>query len=237
MRVLIAEDDPVDRLKLKKILKAEGFEVVSVTDGAEAWTELQGDDGPTLAILDWIMPKMDGLEVCRALRKKGGRYTYVILSTSRGSQEDVVEGIQSGVDFYMVKPVIAEDLRVCLATACRVLDLHEQLVLARAPATRLLSREAVLRRLQGEVDRRERAGTEVGALLVKLDDPALAEETARRIQGGLRRGDLVGRYSDDELLILVPSCDAAMALIVAERLRSVMSANVRHLEAATLLSK
>lgn len=237
MRVLIAEDDPVERLKLKKILKGDGFEVISVTDGAEAWAELQRPDGPSLAILDWIMPKMDGVDICRALRQKGGRYTYVILSTSRGSQEDVVEGIQSGVDGYLVKPLIAEDLRIALATARRVLDLHEQLALAREYATGLLSREGALRRLQGEVQRRERAGTEVGQILVKLDDSAAAEEAGRLLQSHLRDGDTVGRHSDDELLIILPGCNAEVESIVAGRLRAVTKLNVQQLEAATLLSK
>jgi two-component system cell cycle response regulator len=237
MRVLIAEDDPVERLKLKKILKGDGFEVISVTDGAEAWAELQLPDAPTLAILDWIMPKMDGVDICRSLRQQGGRYTYVIRSTSRGSAEDVVEGIQAGVDDYLVKPLIAEDLRTCLANARRVLDLHEQLALARGHVNGLLGSEAVLRRWQGEVQRRGRAGTEMGRLLVKLNSPAQADEMARQIQRFLRDGDTVGRHSDDELIVILPGCGEETTAIVAERLRGVTKLNVQLLEAATLQPK
>jgi two-component system cell cycle response regulator len=236
MRVLIAEDDPVERLKLKKILKGDGFEVISVTDGEEAWDELQRPDRPSLAIVDWIMPKMDGVDICRALRQQGGRYTYVILSTSRGSQEDVVEGIQSGVDDYLVKPLSAEDLRVCLTTARRVLDLHEQLAQARDFPAGLLSRDDLLQRVKKEFQRTERAGTPVGALRVKLDG-TVSEESVSLLENQLRNGDFVGRYGDDELLVVVPGCNPERTLALVERLRAVMKATVEPIEAATLLSK
>ena len=102
MRVLIADDSAVARNVLESTLTGWGYSVVMTCDGTEAWEAIRNDDGPKLAILDWVMPGMDGVEVCRKIRKrKSDRYVYVILLTANDSSEDLVRGMESGADDYI----------------------------------------------------------------------------------------------------------------------------------------
>ena len=112
MKVLIAEDDPVSRRLLEATLSTFGFEVVLATDGAEAWTVLQGEDPPPLAILDWMMPEMNGVEICRRVRQLAtATPPYLILLTAKSEKTDVVIGLDSGANDYLTKPfVLAEFL-------------------------------------------------------------------------------------------------------------------------------
>src|SRR5579884_4462679 len=113
MRVLVADDDPVPRRLLQASLEKAGYEVTAVGDGDAAWRILQEPGAPNLAILDWQMPRLDGLEVCRRVRaRKGAAYTYLLLLTSRDSKEDVVEGMDAGADDYITKPFDAHELKV-----------------------------------------------------------------------------------------------------------------------------
>src|SRR5262245_16075179 len=105
MRVLVAEDDPVSRRIVEVTLRQWQYEVVSVPDGNQALATLRTDDAPRLALLDWMMPGKDGLQVCRELRgKSSARYTYIILLTARSAKADIVEGLEAGADDYMIKP-------------------------------------------------------------------------------------------------------------------------------------
>src|ERR1051325_6609051 len=99
MRILVAEDEPISRHLLQKFLSQWGYEVIVANDGDEAWWTLQRDDSPTLAILDWMMPGMDGPQVCREVRKLAGRaYTYMMLLTAKSQKTDIVEGLDAGAD-------------------------------------------------------------------------------------------------------------------------------------------
>lgn len=115
MRVLIADDSVVSRHLLEATLRKWGYEVVGASDGATAWDILQRDDAPALAILDWMMPRMTGLEVCRLVRQMNReRYTYILLLTSRSQKEDLIEGMESGADDYVTKPFDQHELKVRL---------------------------------------------------------------------------------------------------------------------------
>ncbi len=119
MKVLIAEDEPAGNLLLKSMVFRWGFDTVTVFDGADAWKRLQEEDAPQIVILDWVMPGMDGLEVCRSIRemeKRKDRYTYIIMLTGKGDNEDIVTGIDAGADDYIVKPFNHEELRARLRT-------------------------------------------------------------------------------------------------------------------------
>jgi DNA-binding response OmpR family regulator len=126
-RILVAEDDPVSRKLISSRLAKWGYDVVITSDGAEAMTALRGADAPSLAILDWSMPEMDGLEICRRLRE-AEKMVYLILLTARGSKENIIEGLRGGADDYLVKPFDAEELQARILVGLRVMALQETLL-------------------------------------------------------------------------------------------------------------
>jgi phosphoserine phosphatase RsbU/P len=129
VKVLIADDDPVPRRMLQATLGKWDYEVVVASDGAEAWEALQSEDAPRLAILDWLMPEIDGVEVCRRMRQRtDAPYVYVILLTSKDRREDVVEGMDAGADDYLTKPFEPHRLQVRLRAGRRILDLQAELL-------------------------------------------------------------------------------------------------------------
>lgn len=128
MKILIAEDDLTSRNILALLLEKQGYEVVSTTNGEEAWAEMQKPDAARLAILDWVMPGMDGVEVVRRLRSMPGTNPpYVLMLTARGDKEDVVAGLQAGADDYLSKPFNPDELRARVEVGRRVLTLQAQL--------------------------------------------------------------------------------------------------------------
>src|SRR6266850_1867519 len=115
MRILIAEDDVVSRRVLLKTLEKWGHEVVVCSDGAQAWNFLQREDSPQLAILDWMMPEMDGLQVCKEVRARAAEpYVYLLLLTAKSQKEDLIVGMEAGADDYLTKPFDAQELKVKL---------------------------------------------------------------------------------------------------------------------------
>ena len=114
MRILIADDDSVSRQLLRATLERLGHEVVAVADGSAAIEALLAPDAPRLAILDWMMPGMNGLEVCRAIRERAAAYVYVVLLTARDAPEDLVTGLDAGADDFLTKPFEANELRARL---------------------------------------------------------------------------------------------------------------------------
>lgn len=128
MKILIAEDDPAFRHVLEEILVKWGYDVIVTHDGNEAWQALRAEGAPQLAILDWLMPEMDGLELCRNVRKEVQEpYTYIILLTSQQSDEDLVIGMEAGADDYLTKPLKINELRVRLNAGRRVIELQNEL--------------------------------------------------------------------------------------------------------------
>ena len=136
MKVLIAEDDSISRTVLESLLMKWGYEVVVARDGTQAWDLLQQKDAPRLVVLDWMMPGIDGVEICRRLRAAGkGSYSYIVLLTMKGDPESIVEGLDAGADDYMVKPYNMEELRSRLRAGKRILELQANLVSAQTAAT------------------------------------------------------------------------------------------------------
>jgi phosphoserine phosphatase RsbU/P len=128
MKILIAEDDAVSRRLLQAALAKWGYEVVVTANGKEAWAALQQPDAPSLLILDWLMPEMDGVEVCREARKSElHKSSYIILLTSRGSKEDIVRGLEAGADDYVTKPFDHGELRARVQVGSRVIQLQAAL--------------------------------------------------------------------------------------------------------------
>lgn len=141
MRILIAEDNPVPRRVLEASLQKWGYQVVVTCDGTEAWEALQNPkEQIRLALLDWMMPGMDGVDLCRRIREADvGGYVYIILLTAKGQKKDVVTGLQAGADDYVVKPFSPEELRSRIAAGVRVLKYEEALAKRNAALSRLLA--------------------------------------------------------------------------------------------------
>lgn len=146
MKILVAEDDPVSRRVLETTLQKWGYDVVSVSDGEQAWAVLSSETAPPLAILDWMMPGVDGLELCRRVRESLQRPIYIILLTARGSKEDIVAGLQSGADDYVTKPFDREELRARVQAGVRIVRLQMELA---ERVTQLQEALARVKQLQG----------------------------------------------------------------------------------------
>jgi len=128
MRILVADDNLVFQGVLQSMLTQWGYDVVVASDGVEAWRLLQEEDGPRLAILDWLMPGMDGLDVCRQVRTANSlNYTYVLILTAKTGSEDLITAMEAGADDYVTKPFKSAELRARLRVGCRILDLQEKL--------------------------------------------------------------------------------------------------------------
>jgi len=246
MKVLAAEDNPVMQSMLVSLLSKWGYEPVMARDGNEAWRALQNPDGPSLAILDWMMPGLNGIEICRAVRSAAREpYVYILLLTARTDFEDLLEGMEAGADDYLTKPFHSHELRVRLRAGRRVLELQEQLLAAREALreqathdslTGLLNRGTILETLRREVSRTSREANAVSLLMVDLDHfkqvndthghaagDAVLQQAARRIQAAGRGYDSVGRYGGEEFLVLLPGCDHAGAIAQAERIREIIA--------------
>ena len=147
MRILIADDDRVSAEVLSRTLIPWRFQVTIARDGAEAWDILRQPDSPSVAILDWMMPRIDGPEVCRLVRREPKRSpTYLILLTSRDAREDVVEGLDAGADDYLVKPFHSGELLARVRVGTRVVELQEGLA---ARVEELQSALAEVKQLSG----------------------------------------------------------------------------------------
>ena len=128
MKVLIAEDDVTSRMILEHMLAGWGYEVVVTENGDEAWRELQAEDAPKFAILDWMMPGMDGVQVCRKVRKLDiSNPVYIIFLTTRGNKKDIVAGLEAGANDYIGKPYDPDELRVRVKVGERVVALQSAL--------------------------------------------------------------------------------------------------------------
>lgn len=147
MRILIADDEPVSRQVLDRILQKWGYETVVARNGEEAWVEIQQDNAPRLAILDWMMPGMNGIEICvRARRSPVLQSIYIILLTVRQDAGDIVQGLRAGADDYVVKPFDMEELHARLQVGMRIIRLQDALTARVADLEKALSK---VQQLQG----------------------------------------------------------------------------------------
>ena len=129
MKILIAEDDKTSRTMLTHTLGKFGYDVISACDGKEALEKLQEADAPKLAILDWMMPEMDGVEVCRRLRLTNSATSiYIILLTTRDGKTDIIKGLEAGADDYIIKPYDSDELRARINVGRRIIALQAALV-------------------------------------------------------------------------------------------------------------
>jgi phosphoserine phosphatase RsbU/P len=149
MRILIAEDDTISRCLLQATLSQWGYEVVATQDGLEAYRALREPEGPRLAILDWMMPGLDGLDVCRKIRAEMmTEPPYLLLLTSRANKGDIADGLNSGADDYLTKPFDREELHARLRVGFRILEMQKNLADRVGQLEEALAR---VRQLQGLV--------------------------------------------------------------------------------------
>lgn len=246
-RILIAEDDRVSRRVLEVFLTKWGYEVLLAENGKQALTILEGDSAPRLAVLDWMMPGMEGVQVCRRVREHADRpYIYILLLTARSQKEDMLAGLDSGADDYLTKPFDAQELRARLHVGERIVDLQDQLIDARDQLrfrathdalTGVANRGVILDALRREWARQVREGGSFGIVLADLDHfknvndtrghpcgDAVLQEAAHRMSASIRAYDTVGRYGGEEFLIVVPASDSLGTLGLAERIRLAIAA-------------
>jgi len=245
VKILIAEDDVTSRLLLKRVLENWGYEVTATKDGAEALRALQAEDAPRLAILDWMMPGMDGVDVCRRLRARETlQPTYIILLTALGDKESVVTGLNAGADDYVGKPYDPDELHARLEVGRRLVELNGELLEAQHALqvqastdalTGVMNRRAVVEELEREAERAAREGSSLGLGMLDVDHfklvndtyghaagDAVLREVVRRVVGVMRPYDAFGRFGGEEFLVLIPGSGEGGLKTVLERIRNVI---------------
>ncbi|MBV9887617.1 MAG: diguanylate cyclase [Acidobacteria bacterium] len=246
MKILIADDEALSRRLLEKTLERAGYEVIAVENGRAAVRQLCQTDGPRLALLDWVMPELDGPGVCREVRHQQiDSYVYMVWLTSKESKEDIVAGLESGADDYLTKPFNVEELKARLRTGERILLLEGRLVEAREmmrykathdALTSIWNRGVIMDLLGRELMRSQR---EAGCTIVLLGDvdhfksvndthghlvgDEVLQEIARRLLLSIRSYDFVGRYGGEEFLLVLNNCKPQFAESRAEDIRKIVS--------------
>lgn len=239
MRVLIADDEPISRKLVEDSLTKWGYDVLATRDGNEAWEVLQRDDAPNLVVLDWVMPGLDGIDVCKNLRSRTTRnYVYIILLTAKSGREDIIKGLEAGADDYIIKPFNSEELRYRLKIGQRIIEL-EQRILRLASTdylTGLLNRRAFMEGLNAEVNRIKRNKENLSLIILDIDHfkkvndqfghqagDLVLQEVARCLSRACRPYDYIGRYGGEEFIICLPEANGAESIQVAERIRQAIA--------------
>lgn len=239
MQVLIADDDALSRRILQDVLTNWGYQTTVTKNGLEAWDALQQHDPPNLVILDWMMPGLDGIDICQRLRQRlNPRYTYVILLTARNRPEDIVKGLEAGADDYMVKPFNPDELKYRLKIGERIIDLEERILgMARTDyLTGLLNRRAFMERLEEEISRSQRSRQGLGVVIADIDHfktindryghqagDRVLQQVAGCLQRCCRKYDFAGRYGGEEFILGLPGTGMEETRAAAERVRDAIS--------------
>jgi len=250
MRILIAEDDLTTRTVLIELLRKQGHEVMSVINGAEAWDAIQQPDAPPLAVLDWMMPKMDGLEVIKRVRSLPSDLPpYIIMLTTKGEKTDIIAGFEAGANDYLVKPFDPGELRARIEVGRRMIEMQTALV---AKIEELRESEAKYRELSitdgltqfynsrhfyfqlaREIDRSNRYEQPLTLCLLDLDNFKTFNDAYGHVKGDevlmrlgqvvkrcLRQTDSAYRYGGEEFTLLLPMTACSAGVVTAERIRT-----------------
>jgi diguanylate cyclase (GGDEF)-like protein len=245
MKILIAEDQPVAALFLRRMLEKLGHHAEVAPDGEAAWQMIRDGD-MSLLISDWMMPNLDGLELCQRLRTlPSNRYIYIILLTSLDRREDRLKGLRAGADDFLTKPPDSDELAIRLEIAERILAVHDQLArqnarLAELAATDELTGVKNRRRFREDLDlfvsQADRLGLPLSLILLDIDHfkqyndtfghPAgdrVLQQVGRMLRSTVRGHDVVARYGGEEFVVLLPATGSREAVEVAERLRATIA--------------
>lgn len=241
MRILTAEDDFASRILLDAVLTKWGYEVVQANDGEAAWQLLSAENAPPIAILDWMMPGLSGVEVCARVRSQAKELSpYILMLTTKGQKADISLGLDAGADDYLTKPFDMVELGARLRVAKRSIIQQRDLVAARKTveyqsihdvATGALNRGAIIGALKDAL----LPGATLSVALVGLDGYRAIQEQhgAEGAEAAMyslvqavraeKSSAIIGRYAPDELLVLLPNETLADGVAIAERLRSAIS--------------
>ena len=253
MKVLVAEDDPAVRGLLAEILSQDGHEVILTEDGDEAWAEYR-QSAPEVVIADWMMPRSDGLELCRRIRTEPANpYTYIVVVTGRAASADALEAMRAGADDHLPKPFTVESLEARMVAASRLTLLHQGRA-DDAPRLHELadgfpalgageSRRLLIAELESLADRTRRYGHRYWLAVVEIDRldryrqyhgreaaDHLVEQVSDLLQRQTRTGDSAHYLGDAQFLLVLPEQDDRSIQRAAARLRRAVEAlDVVHL--------
>ena len=235
MKVLIAEDDPVGMRLLEAFLQEWGYEVRVTSGGREAWGVLQEPEAPNLIISDWMMPDMNGAELCKNIRAMNrADYIYFIMLTSKSEKEDVIEGLQSGADDFIIKPFDQNELKYRVKIGERIVKLEQRVQqLARTDhLTGVLNRRAFTERMEEEVHRCRREDSTFSLIMIDIDyfkrvndryghsaGDVVLQRFANILTESTRPYDKVARYGGEEFIVCLPDANISRSRSVAERMR------------------
>ena len=236
MGILLVEDSRIDRHQIGRYLRQWNFDFVAVANGNEAWELLQKPDAPGLILLDWMLPGMDGIELCHRIRSLGadGTYFYVVMLTAKQRKRDLLSAMAAGADDYLAKPVDPSELRARVLVGKRILKLQQSLRFSATHdfLTKLLNRGEIVAGIDRELARSQRTGQPVAILLADVDHfkqindslghaagDEVLKQLAHRLRCELRPYDLAGRYGGEEFLLVLPTCDLCPACNRAEQIR------------------
>jgi two-component system cell cycle response regulator len=243
MKILLAEDSRVYRHLIVNCLEEWNFPYVVAKDGTEAWRCLESEWAPTLALLDWVLPGMSGLELCQRIRARthNEQYVYTIVLTAKNQKRDLLEALEAGADDYLSKPFDPLELKARLLAGKRIILLQRELIAARESLrfaathdslTGLLNRGEIIAFLRRQIARSRREGSSVGIVLADLDHfkkindtfghsagDAVLQESSRRFRTMLRVYDGVGRYGGEEFLLILTGCDLEATVRRADAIR------------------
>ncbi len=242
MKILVVEASMITQKLMERNLTEWGYEVISCMDELQSKEVLLSNDCPRLALIDWSLPEINGLELCRMVRSRNrDSYIFTILLTAKDKPEDIVQGLNAGADDYIVKPFNPQELRVRLRTGERIIQLQNDLIKAREQLqqsaitdslTGLFNRRAFFAHIQQEILRSKRKECPLGLIMLDIDNfktindtyghisgDHILREAARRIKDSIREYDIAGRYGGEEFLVQAPDCDESCTRTIAERIR------------------
>lgn len=242
MKILVVDDSEMTRMILQGRLTQWGYEIVCARDGYEAWNILQKKDRPNTILLDWMMPNMNGIELCKKIRQNITEpYIYIILLTAKKEKQDLIEAMEAGADDFISKPFDPHILKVRLRAGKRITNLHKELIKAREKLriqathdflTQLCNRSELMNMMAREISRSRRDKSSVGIVMIDIDHFKQINDTYGHLAGDeilitlaeqmrqcTRRYDTIGRYGGEEFIIVLPQCAENEVHSVAERIR------------------
>ncbi len=245
--ILLVEDSQTQALKLKLMLENNGYQVSVAPNGQEGMHMLMNNPVSTV-ITDWMMPEMDGRELCQAIRQHDfDNYVYILLLTAKDAKGDIIKGLEAGADDYLIKPVDDAELIARLTTANRIISLESSLkqrnqeialLSITDPLTKVFNRGYLNENLPKALKRAERYQLPLSVLIADIDhfkkvNDQYGHQAGDRvlktfvdgISGTLRRDlDWIARYGGEEFIIVLPETDLAGAQAAAEKFRSAVAA-------------